>query len=1246
MILAISLLLMLSYPRYSPDELIVRVKGTGSIEAISSRLGAIEVHPVFRSMAPKLRGVYLLRFPRGTDILSLMDRHRSDPDIRYIQPNYLYRPCAEVIPNDPRFSEQWNMERIRMSEAWSLEKGSEEVVIAIVDTGVNYEHEDIKGKIWRNTDEVPGNGLDDDGNGFVDDYIGWDFTDAPTMPGRGDYTKWDNDPMDEGGHGSHVAGIAGAQPDNSIGIAGVAWRCRIMPVRAGFRVLTGGTYLQDDDAAAAIVYAADNGARIINMSWGDEEPSPLIRDAIDYAYSRGCVLVAAAGNDSRTDVLYPAAYRKVIAVAASDQNDHRAYFSNANAAIDIAAPGMVILSLGVKEPYWISSGTSMAAPHVSGVAALLLSKRPDLTAEDVRRILVSSADRMENSPKLVDAGRLNAFRALLTITPLVARIISPENYSGFDDSVTVIGTAGGYRFDSYQLLYGVGKTPEKWRAITPNIGMTVESDRLGVWDVSHLREGPYTLRLEVKSADGMEFGRDEAIVIVDHTPPEFKSIRLKRSIRGGRWETELTWQTDDLTTALLIPRKIGSDLPLQPIRVNHLSRDHTLPLFDLLGEGTFELRLKAINMAGMSSEMSIEATTSDRPISPNTYLELPSHLIQFHPADGFTDADKDGIPEIWGMRESEKGYGEIIAFEVNAEGVPGKIRRTEVKAYPWWVGDVDRDGIPDILLNEGDVTFLMEGGHRIFESDDTWGGTVADTDGDGDLELLLKEERYNQIQIYECRGDNTFIKIASLNNPSAGYNSIKEISVGRMDGDEMTDILFLDEDCDLAFYESRGDNRYALRWVERMADGSPAFMTSGDLNGDGRDEVLIGVLKSGGRDKLTYPLYLMSLEIRDIGPRLLEEIEVEGAISISNSARIVELNGDGRGEVILTTYRDVYALNGDLDPIWHLEGVGRNRRILALDLDGDGNTEFGLNLKDGFRFFSRGQDASLTLKPWGLKAVPLDEERVMLSWKGEEDWKSFRVYRAEDGGEFHKVATVASRAFIDRGLNSDHIYRYGVTTVFGGWESEMSDTVEVRPAPPPELVSCSPLPPSRVRLEFSVEMGESVGRTSSYELRDITVAGGVKSPFVPSSALLITRRRVLLTFPGDPLRPGHSYVLSISGISSKAGSPMEEVTVEFDIPASAQRFTDLDSLRVYPNPVSLERGAPRVIFDHLPLGTRISIYASDGSLVVRLPPAGMEGTVRWNLLNSSSNLVSSGVYIYVARYKGKRRTGKLAVVGR
>jgi len=1246
MILMISFLLMFSYPRYSPDELIVRVKGAGSIETISSRLGAIEVHPVFRSPASELKGIYLLRFPRGTDILSLMDRHRSDPDIDYIQLNHLYRPCAEVVPNDPRFDEQWDMERIRMPEAWSVEKGSEDVVIAIVDTGVNYEHEDIKNKIWRNPGEVPGNGIDDDGNGFVDDYIGWDFTDAPTMPGRGDYTEWDNDPMDEGGHGSHVAGIAGAQPDNSVGIAGVAWRCRIMPVRAGFRVLTGGTYLQDDDAAAAIVYAADNGAKVINMSWGDEEPSLLIRDAIDYAYSRGCVLVAAAGNDSRTDVLYPAAYRKVIAVAASDQNDHKAYFSNANAAIDIAAPGMVILSLGVKEPYWISSGTSMAAPHVSGVAALLLSRRPDLTPEDVRRILASSADRMENSPELVDAGRLNAFRALLTITPLVARITSPENYTGFDDSIPIIGTAGGYRFDSYQLLYGIGKTPEKWTAITPNIGMTVESAQLGVWDVSHLREGTYTLRLEVRSADGMEFGRDEAIITVDHTPPEFKTIKLKRSIRDGRCETELTWQTDDLTTALLIPYRIGSELPLHPIKVNHLSRDHSLPLFEILGEGTYELHLKAINTAGMSSEMSIEAITEDHPISPNTYEELPSHLSPLYPADGFTDVDKDGMFEIWGMRRSNEGYGEIIVFEVNGSGMPGRIRRMGLKAYPWWVGDADRDGIPDILLNEGDVTFVMEGKRRTFERDDTWGGTVADTDGDGDPELLLKEERYDRVQIYECRGDDTFIKTASLYNPSAGYNSIREITVGEMDDDDMTDILFLDEDCDLAFYENRGDNRYALRWVERIADGTPAFMTSGDLNGDGRDEVLIGILRTQGENKLTYPLDLMSIEVRDIGPRLLDETEMDGAISTSNAARIVDLNGDGKGELIVTTYRDAYVLNGNLDPIWHFEGVGRNRRIIALDLDGDGRPEFGLNLKDGFRFFTKGERASLTLKPWGLRAVPLDEGRIKLSWEGEREWKSFKVYRAEDGGEFHKIAVIPSRSFIDEGVDPGHIYRYGVTTVLGGWESGMSDTVEVRPALPPKLVSCFPLPPNRLRLEFSVEMSEDAGKVSSYELRDITVTGGVKSPITPSSALLISARRLLLTFPDKPLKAGHAYVLTISGISSKVGSPMGERRVEFEIPVSGRRFADLDSLRVYPNPVSLMRGAPRVIFDRLPLGTRISIYAPDGNLVVQLPPAGPDGTVRWNLLNSNSNLVSGGVYIYVARFRKKRRIGKLAVTGR
>ena len=245
--------------------------------------------------------------------------------------------------------------------------------------------------MWINPREIPENGLDDDGNGYIDDVYGWDFTDAPNLQAEGDYLEGDNEPIDESGHGTHVAGIAGAMPNNGIGIAGVAWGCPLMAIRAGLS-LGGSSRMQDDDSASAIVYAADNGASVINMSWGSEHRSFVIQDAIDYAYEYGAVLVAAAGNSQKPTAIFPAAYRKVIAVASTEQNQQRFYQSNFGASIDIGAPGNVILSTQIDNRYRLLTGTSMASPHVAGVAALLLAKRPALTHEEVRHILISTAD--------------------------------------------------------------------------------------------------------------------------------------------------------------------------------------------------------------------------------------------------------------------------------------------------------------------------------------------------------------------------------------------------------------------------------------------------------------------------------------------------------------------------------------------------------------------------------------------------------------------------------------------------------------------------------------------------------------------------------------------------------------------------------------------------------------------------------------------------------------------------------------
>ena len=193
-------------------------------------------------------------------------------------------------------------------KAWDLETGDHEMVIAVIDSGVAYDHPDLTNNVWINTDEVPNNGVDDDENGFIDDTIGWDFVDAPTLPAPGDYLTRDNDPSDEMGHGTAMAGICAATIDNDIGIAGIAPECPVMILRAG----NSNGFLQEDDVASALLYALDNGARVANMSFGDTQASPMLEDAVDYVANGGLVLIAAAGNNGLPIANFPAAFGPVL----------------------------------------------------------------------------------------------------------------------------------------------------------------------------------------------------------------------------------------------------------------------------------------------------------------------------------------------------------------------------------------------------------------------------------------------------------------------------------------------------------------------------------------------------------------------------------------------------------------------------------------------------------------------------------------------------------------------------------------------------------------------------------------------------------------------------------------------------------------------------------------------------------------------------------------------------------------------
>ncbi len=345
-------------------------------------------------------------------------------------------------PNDPFFDKQWYLDNngqtggtadcdIDAPEAWEIEPGDGDVVIAIIDSGIDYTHPDLINKIWTNEDEIPDNDIDDDNNGYVDDYHGYDFKNN------------DADMLDEHGHGTVIAGVIGAETDNNIGIAGICWNCKIMPLKFWNTDSRNEVYIDRiGNIIEAIEYAADNGANVISMSFGAVEDFfkqgeiSLLNDTLNYAYNNDCVLISIAGNDNSSDPYYPGAFDNVICVAGTNHNDNRMVYqypnhgqiviSNYGEWVDVAAPGeeifttsptydCVLTDLGREYDYTLMSGTSLAVPHVSGLAALLLSKNPTLTNDEITNIIKTNVDPYYSEYDL-GTGRINAYKALKSLS--------------------------------------------------------------------------------------------------------------------------------------------------------------------------------------------------------------------------------------------------------------------------------------------------------------------------------------------------------------------------------------------------------------------------------------------------------------------------------------------------------------------------------------------------------------------------------------------------------------------------------------------------------------------------------------------------------------------------------------------------------------------------------------------------------------------------------------------------------------
>jgi len=416
-----------------PGEMIVKIRSdrfaaNSTIDAYSIVASSLGEQAIESVEAFKTDGYYQLVKLKNKDTLqysigSLM----ANDDIEYVEPNYVYsiESGLQGEPNDTDFEKLWGMlnkgqadaagqvgaqgSDINVLPVWKDGMtGSRNVVVAVIDTGVDWDHPDLVNNVYTNPGEIAGNGIDDDGNGFIDDVHGWNFFSNT------------NSSDDDHSHGTHCSGTIGGEGNNSLGVAGVNWEVTILPVK--FLSKTGGG--SSAGAIESIKYATKMGVNIMSNSWGGGGFSQALMDAIREAEQHGILFVAAAGNDGNNNdsaPTYPAGYElpNIIAVAATDNKDQIATFSNYGyKTVHVAAPGVKIYSTVMGGGYDTYSGTSMATPHVSGVAALILSQNPGMTYGELKKRIITTSDRVPGLKKMVAArGRVNVYNAIHNIVP-------------------------------------------------------------------------------------------------------------------------------------------------------------------------------------------------------------------------------------------------------------------------------------------------------------------------------------------------------------------------------------------------------------------------------------------------------------------------------------------------------------------------------------------------------------------------------------------------------------------------------------------------------------------------------------------------------------------------------------------------------------------------------------------------------------------------------------------------------------